>query len=119
MTLTGIKNQERIQDDKDLSKKLPQNTAPSTKDAIHNDLQGRSIEIGKKSVGITENQPRNVSFAAAVKPPTNSHSLRQGNLEIPEARRDQPPNPYSSGVNNGTLHAQRTPQNPIRVDKVI
>jgi hypothetical protein len=106
-------------DDKDLSKKPPKNSAPGTKDAIHNDLQGRSIEIGKKSAGITENQPRNVSFAAAVKPPTNSHSLCQGNLEIPEARRVQPPNPYSSGINNGTLHAQRTPQNHIRVDKVI
>ncbi len=104
---------------KDLSIKLPQNTAPGNKDAIHKDLQGGSIEIGKKSVGTTEKQSRNVSFAAAVKPPTNSHFFRQGNMETPEVRQAQPPNSYSSGANNGTLHAQRSPQNHIRVDKVI
>ena len=51
-----IKDKELEEDSregKDLSI-IPQNTAPGNKDAIHKDLQGRSIEIGKKSVGTTE-----------------------------------------------------------------
>jgi len=34
-------------------------------------------------------------------------------------RQEPPTNPYSSGMNSGTLYTQRNSQNPIRVDKII
>ncbi len=101
------------------TKKTCNNAAPGDTVPQTNGLPGTSLDEGKKLTGISENQPRNVSFAAAVKPPTNSHSLHQGNLEKTAVRREPPTNPYSSGMNSGTLYTQRNSQNPIRVDKII
>jgi hypothetical protein len=67
-------------DDK-TTKKTCNNAAPSDTVPQTNGWPGTSLNKGKKRTGIFENHSRNVSFAAAVKPPTNSHSLRQGNLE--------------------------------------
>jgi hypothetical protein len=80
---------------------------------------GSTTEARPNPAGPTVNSYRTVSFAAALKPPVNSNSLRQGNPDIPAPTRIPPSNPYKSMVDNGIPFTQRNSKNPVRVDKII
>lgn len=60
---------------------------------------------------------RNVSFAEAAAPKSNSSLLRKGNLS--GSAKAPPSNPYAKKLVSGIMFAQRSPPFPARVDKAI
>ncbi len=105
-------------EEKDSSKSniasLTSSSAPLAPESL-----GSTIEARTNPAGPTVNSYRTVSFAAAVKPPVTSNSLRQGNPDIPAPTRIPPSNPYKSMADNRIPFTQRSSKNPVRVDKII
>jgi hypothetical protein len=79
--------------------------------------QSRTTQSSREASGKTYS--RNVSFDETVlkKGSTNSNSLRAGNLQGSQSSAH--PNPYLKKLDTGIFHAQRSPNAPARVDKVI
>jgi len=78
-------------------------------------------ENSEKIAPLTRDKPqlkgKNVSFATAVtKVPTNSHSIRQGNIRNPYKPASHS---VSQQVEQGTLYHQRSPQTSARIDKIV